>query len=145
MPPAGARAVPAEAGRGGNLAGQHGGEGRLVHLDQQRRSGEPATEVGEVLPERGGECLGQLATGTVVGEHPVPARLLYRGRERPRPGHLHLERSGDALRLLLHGVEVLCEQRARPALVDAGRIREPPARGLQVGTEVGEQARACGR
>ncbi len=113
-------AVPAEAGRGGNLAGQHGRERRLVHLDQQRRSREPATEVGEVVPERGGERLGQLVPGAVVGEHPVTARLLDRGRERPRPGHLHLERPRDALRLLLHGVEVLGEQRARPALVDAG-------------------------
>jgi hypothetical protein len=53
-------AVPPEAGRGGNPAGQHGRERRLVHLDQQRRSREPATEVGDVLAERGGECLGQL-------------------------------------------------------------------------------------
>src|SRR4029077_7610420 len=90
-------------------------------------------------------CLGQLVPRAVVGEHPVAARLLDRGRERPRPGHLHLERPRDPLRLLLHGVEVLGEQRARPALVDASRVREPPARGLEVGTEVGDQPEGAAR
>ena len=88
---------------------------------------------------------GQLAAGAVVGEHPVAAGPLDGGGQRPRAGDLDLERAGVALGVLLDGVEVLGQQRPRPAVVDAGRVGQPPAGRLQVGAELGDHARARGR
>jgi hypothetical protein len=42
--------------------------------------------------------------------------------------------------VLLQGIEVLGQQRARPPLVGTGRIGEPPPGGLQVGAQTAEHA-----
>ena len=70
-------------------------------------------------PHALGQRLRELAAGAVVAEHLVAARLLDGGGQRPRAGDLRLERAGVALRLLLDRVEVLGEQRAGAAVVDA--------------------------
>ena len=113
-------AVPAEAGRGRHRAGQHRGQRGLVDLDDQPvRAREPAAQVGDVGGEPLGQRLGELAPGAEVGEHLVAARPLDGRRQRPRSGDLDLERAGVPLRLLLQPVEVLGEQAAGPAVVDA--------------------------
>jgi hypothetical protein len=84
-----------------------------------------------------GERLGQLAPRTEVAEDLVTARLLHGRGERPRPGHLDLEGAGIAVGQVFEGVQVLGEQAARTSVVDAGGVGEPPAGGLQVGTELG--------
>ena len=134
------RAVPAEARGRRDRTGEHGGQGRLVDLHQDLRPRHPTAYVGDVLGEPLGERLGQLATGTVVGEHPVTARPLHGRGERPRTGDLDLHRPAVALGLLLPTVEVLREQRPRSALVDPGRVGQAPAGRLQVGGEPGQEA-----
>ncbi len=128
-----------EARGRGDPAGEHGGQRRLVDLQHERCSGHPPTHVGQVLPDPGGERLREVTTGADVGQHLVAARLLDRRRERPRPGDLHLERALVALRQLLRDVEVLSQQRAGAALVDAGRVGEPPPGRLQVEAELAHQ------
>ena len=80
-----------------------------------------------------GQGLGQLAAGAVVGQHPVAARSLDRGGQRPRAGDLDLERRRVALRLLLDLVEVLgrAALRARRWSTPC-RVGQPPPGGLQV-------------
>ena len=70
-----------------------------------------------------GEGLRQVAAGTGVRQDLVAAGPLHRGGQRPRPGHLDLDRAGEPLRLLLEPVEVLGQQAAGPAVVDARRDR----------------------
>ncbi len=95
-----------------------------------------------------GQRLGELAPGAEVREHLVAAGSLDGRCEGPRPGDLDLERAGVLLRLLLEAVEVLGEQAAGPAVVDAGgpaMTGEPPAGRLQVGAELGHhRERAAG-
>ena len=106
---------------------------------------QPAAQVGDVDGEPLGQRLRQLAPGAEVGEHLVAARPLDGRRQRPRSGDLDLERAVVPLRLLLQPVEVLGEQAAGPAVVDAGCVGEPPAGRLQVGAELGHHGeRAAG-
>ena len=130
--------MPAEAGRGRDGTGQHRRQGRLVDLHDDPLGGDPAAYVGEMGRHALGERLRQLASSAVVGEHLVAARLLDGRGERPRAGHLDLERSLEVLGLLLQRVEVLGEQRAGPPVVDAGSVGEPPAGRLEVEAEVGD-------
>ena len=136
------RAVPGEAGRGRHPAAEHGRQRRLVDLHDDPAPGDPAPHVGDVAAQPLGERLRELAAGAVVGEHPVAAGPLDGGRQRPRTGDLDLERPGVALGLLLDGVEVLGQQGPRPPVVEAGRVGQPPAGGLEVGAEVGDTASA---
>ena len=126
---------PSAARRLGRLRPRGGGRSRTrsgtrpASTDGQRRlvdlhhppvdAGQPAAQVGEVAPYALGERLRELAPGAVVGQHQVAARPLDGRRQRPRPGDLGLERADVALRLLLDLVEVLGEQAAGAALVDA--------------------------
>ena len=80
---------------------------------------QPAAQVGDVDGEPLGQRLRELAPGTEVGEHLVPARPLDGRGQRPRSGDLDLERAGVLLRLLLQPVEILGEQAAGPAVIDA--------------------------
>ena len=134
-------AVPAEAGRGRHPTPEDRGQRRFVDLDHHAvPAGQPAAQVGHMVGEPLGQRLGKLTPGAEVREHLVTARPLDGRRERPRPGHLDLERPVVALRLLLQPVEVLREQAAGPAVVDAGRAPEtgqPPAGGLEVRPELG--------
>ena len=125
--------MPAEARGRRHPAGQHAGQRRLVELHHPPvDAGQPAPQVGQVAPYALGQGLGQLAAGAVVGEHPVAAGSLDGGGQRPRADDLGLERRRVALRLLLDLVEVLGEQAAGAALVDALPVGQPPAGGLQV-------------
>ena len=132
-------AVSAEARRGGHLPGQHRGQGRLVHLDDDALGVDPAAEVGEMVGHPFGQGLGDLAAGTVVGEQLVAARPLDGRGQRPRPRQLDLEDAVEVLGLLLELVEVLPEQGAGAPVVDAGRVGQPPARGLEVEAELGDR------
>ncbi len=130
--------VATETAGGGHLGVGHRREGRLVDLhDPAVHAGEPPAQVGEVHPDALGERLRELATGTVVAQHLVAARLLDGRGEGPRPRHLRLERARAALGELLERVEVLRKERARPAVVDPAGVGQPPAGGLQVGGEPG--------
>ena len=132
-------AVAVEARGGGDLTGQHRGQRRLVDLQQQRGARDASPHLGQVVAQTGGQRLGQVATQPVVGQHPVAARALHRGGQRPRPGHLQLEQAVVALRLLLDGVEVLAQQRDRPPVVDAGGVGDAPPGRLQVDPHALEQ------
>ena len=139
-------AVPAEAGRGRHRTGQHRGQRGLVDLDHHPvPARQPAAQVGDVDGEPLGQRLGQLAPGAEVRQHLVAARPLDGRRQRPRSGDLDLERAVVPLRLLLQSVEVLGEQAAGPAVVDARCVGEPPSRRLQVGAQLGHHGeRAAG-
>ena len=116
--------MPAEAGRGRDRAGQDRGQRGLVDLDDEPvRARQPAAQVGHVVVQPLGQRLGQLAPGAEVGEHLVAAWPLDGRRQGPGPGDLDLERAGVVLRLLLQPVEVLGEQAAGAAVVDAGGAR----------------------
>ncbi len=131
--------MPAETAGRGDPATQHRRQRRLVDLYDQLRTRDPARHARHVLGDALGQGLGEIATGSVVGEHPVATRALHRRGQRQWSGHLQLERSLEALGVLLQRVEVLGEQRAGPALVGAGCVGEPPPRGLQIGREAAEQ------
>ena len=128
-----------EARSGRDASGQHGGQRWFVDLhDQALHAAQPAPCVGDMVPEAFGQCLGELPAGADVAQHLVAARLLDGRRQRPRTRDLHLERTVVPLGLLLQPVEVLGEQAARPALIDARRVGEPPARWLQVCAELAD-------
>ena len=60
-------AVPAVARRGRHLPLEHGGQGWLVHLDQQLGgTGHPSAYVGHVREQALRQRLGELTPGTVV-------------------------------------------------------------------------------
>ena len=141
------RAVPAEPRGGGYLRAQHRPEGGLVHLEQERTGARhPATYVGQVVADPLGERLRQLTAVAVVGQHLVAARPLDRRRQRPGAGDLHLEVPGVALERLLQHVEVLAELAAGPPLVQArAAAGQPPARGLEVGAELGDDGQRPAR
>ncbi len=69
----------------------------------------------------------------MIGEHLVAARTFDHRGERQRSGDLDLERPDVTCSQLFGGVEVLRQQRARPAQVRAFARAESPAVGLQVG------------
>ena len=79
--------------------------------------------------------LSKLAPRPVVAEQLVAARLLHGRGERPRSDDLGLEGAADVLGQLLDGVEILCQERLRAAVVGAAGVGQSPARGLQVGGE----------
>ena len=83
------------------------------------RAGHPAAYVGDVVAEPLGQRLRQLAAGAEVGEHLVAARPLDGRGQRPRSGDLDLERAGVPCACSSSAVEVLREQAAGPAVVDA--------------------------
>ncbi len=85
-----------------------------------------------------GQRLSEVSTGAVVGQDLVTARLLHGRGQCPRTADLGLERTGMPLRLLLDLVEVLGQQRPRPAVVDARGVGEAPPGGLEVGAETGD-------
>jgi len=90
--------------------------------------------------------LRQLTAVAVVGQHLVTARPFDRRRQRPGAGDLHLEVPGEALERLLQHVEVLAELAAGPPLVQARpAARQPPARGLEVGAELGDDGQRPAR
>ena len=93
--------------------------------------GQPAADVGDVAAQPLGQRLRQLAAGAEVGEHPVAARSLDRGRERPRPGDLDLERAGEPCAVLL-------ERRRGP-----GRAATGPGGGRCPGASVSRQPAGC--
>ena len=131
--------VPPEARRGRHRRGQHRGQPRLVELDDQGgRRRHPAAHVAHVVAQALGQRLREVASRPVVAEHEVAARLLHGGRERPGAGDLQLHDTGVPLAELLERVEVLAEQAAGAAVVEAGAARaagEPPPGGLQVDVE----------
>ena len=61
------------------------------------------------------------------------------------PATWTLNGAGVALGLLLDRVEVLGQQRARPAVVDAGRVGQPPPGGLEVDARARRRPPARGR
>ena len=142
------RAVPAEPRGGRHLRGAAPPPraGSSTWSRSGPAPGDPAAYVGQVVADPLGERLRQLAAGAVVGEHLVAARPLDGGRQRPGAGDLHLEVPGVALERLLEHVEVLAEQAAGPPLVAARRrAGQPPARGLEVGAELGDDGQRPAR
>ena len=92
-------------------------------------AGHPAAYVGHVVAHALGQRLRELAAGAVVGR--APCRRAASRRWRPAstgPATWTLNGAGAALRLLLERVEVLGEQAAGAAVVDARGVGEPPAR-----------------
>ncbi len=53
-----------------------------------------------------GERVGQITGRTVVADHPVSGRHFHAGGQRPRPGHLHLQRADVAVGHRLERVEI---------------------------------------
>ena len=92
-----------------------------------------------------GEGLRHLAARAAVGQQPITAWALDRRRQRPRTGELDLQLAVVALGRRLETVEVLGQQRARPPVVDPGGVGQPPAGGLEVEAELGDDGqRAAG-
>src|SRR5215217_4278797 len=99
---------------------------------------DPPAHVREMRPHAFGQGLGELASGTVVGEHLVTAWPLQVRSERPRAGDLDLEDAMEVLRLLLQQVQVLAEERTGASMVHAWRLGQPPPGWLQVEAEIGD-------
>ena len=95
------------------------GTRRLVELDDDLGAGHPGGDGGDVRGEPLGEGLREVAAGAGVDDRAVAPGALEPGRERPRPGGLHLERAGPAVGDVVERVEVAGEELLRPALVDA--------------------------
>lgn len=134
------RPVSTEARGGRDPTGQHARQRRLVELHHPPVDArQPPAQVGEVASYALREGLRELAAGAVVGEDPVAAWSLDGRGEGPGAHQLGLERSLVALRLLLDLVEVLAQQAGGPALVAARAVGQPPAGGLEVEGEVGDE------
>ena len=74
-------AVTGETGGGRHAAGADGDQGGLVDLDEDRGLREPAGDVVTQETDGGGEGLGQLAPGPVVGQEPVAHGAFDGGRQ----------------------------------------------------------------
>ncbi len=91
------------------------------------------------------QCLREVPPGAAVRDDRPAAAELDRGRQGPRTGQLDLERPRVALRRLLEGVEVLTQERLRPADVTPRPVGQRPPRRPPLAGEVGQQAeRASG-
>ena len=143
------RAVPVQAGRGGDLAGHHRRQRGLVELEHQLGAGDPAAEVGDVVAHPSASACASSRRAPWSESTRSPRGFSTVAASVHGPATWTLSGPLEALRLLLEHVEVLGEQRPGAAVVDAGRpggAGEPPARGLQVGVEPGHhRERAAGQ
>ena len=123
----------------GSVPGEHRGQARLVELDEHARAG-PLGDLRDVRAQPLAQTAGELADRTAVGEHPVPGVQLDRGRERPRPGGLHLHPLGPRARAGgVESVDVEAQQVQRTPVVAAGARGHPPAARHHLDREVDEQ------
>jgi hypothetical protein len=124
------------------VAGENRRQARLVDLHEDLSARHPTTDLGHVRAHPLGERLGDVPRGAAVTEGRSAARQLERRGERPRPRHLHLERTRVAEGSDLEGVEIPLQQIRRGLLVVAGpgaARKEPPAARLQVDVQVGQE------
>lgn len=110
-----------------HLAAQDGGQGGFVELEHDLRAGQTAAHLVEMQAQPLGEGAGEIAPGTVVGEHRLAVLQLQRGGEGPGPDGLHLHLAFVALGELLQRVEVLPSQDRARLVSRPGRspIRQP--------------------
>ena len=133
------RIDPAEPARGRHPTGEHGRQARLVELEHQHGSGQPAAHVVEVPANRFGQRVDQVPDRAGVTQHGATAGQLQRRRQRPGSGQLHLEPAVVARAAHRdQRVKVAVEALATPPPVQSGTPDQPPPGGLQVDRQVGE-------
>ena len=133
------RPVPAEAGRGRDRAREHRGQRRLVDLDDDPLgAGHPAAYVGDVVATPSASACASSRRAPWSESTLSPRGFSTVAASVHGPATWTLNGARVALGLLLELVEVLGQQGPGPAVVDAGRVGEPPAGRLQVGAEVGD-------
>ena len=114
------RPDPVQPARARHPAAQHGGQRRLVQLEQQPGAGHPGAHPGHVRGHPLGQRRGQVPDRARVGQHGLlAAGQLQAGRHRPRPADLQLQRALVAVGHLFQRVEVAGEQGLRAADVPA--------------------------
>ena len=115
------------------------GSSGLVELDHPRDVGQSTAELDQQLGDPLGQGLAELTSGARIGQHPVASWPFHRGGQRPRTGDRQLQLADIALGLLLELVQIGAEHGPSLPVLPAGRVAEPPARGLQVDRQVVQQ------
>ena len=129
-----------EPAGGRHRAREHSGQGRLVELQQHLRTGHAPAHLVHVRRRSLRERLGEVGHGAGVGERGIlAAGQLDRGRQRPRPAHLYLQRPPVAVGGLLQRVEIGGQQVTGPAQVAARAGGEAPAGGRGLHRQVDQQ------
>ena len=136
-------AMPTEPTGGGDVAAQHGRQRRLVELQDQLLSRQPSRQFRDQLDDPLLQRLDDLAAGTGVGKHPVPARVLEPAASVQGPATAILRRPFVALGDLLQLVEIGPQGGDGAAMVAGRDVGQPPARGLQIDAESGQHRGAA--
>src|SRR5699024_6704957 len=84
-------AVRAVAAGSGYRAGEHGGQRRLVDLEDQVGTGDAASHVREVTADPRGQRLGHVPASAMVGQQPIASWTLDGRGQAERTERLDLE------------------------------------------------------
>ena len=132
------RAQPPVPGLRGETPFEHGWEARFVDLHDELGPRHEPPHVRDVRGHPVRERAGDVPPRARVGHGELAAGELDARGERPRAGHLQLERTGPPVVGLGELIEVLAEEGAGPPFVPSRSTDEAPAVGLGLDVEVGE-------
>ena len=123
------RAVRRQAARGRDSTREDGRQRWLIELEHDLCAGQSTSNLRDMSGRRLGQCLSDVAAGTVITHGPLATTHLHGRGEGPGPGKLRLERSPTTDECSLDAIKVFAEPGARTRHDSSRGISEAPAHG----------------